>query len=51
MIRMLRASVPTDKGWSFNILTVDVVKLVGLKAPARLVGDKEHEKKPNESEK
>lgn len=38
-------SVPTDKGWSFNILTVDVVKLVGLEAMACRVGDKEHEKK------
>lgn len=43
-------SVPSDKGWSYNILSVDVVKLVGLKATMWRVGDKQHEKKPYESE-
>lgn len=38
------SSVPTDKGSSFNIPTLDVVKPVGLKATACRVGDKEREK-------
>lgn len=53
LIRMQRAWLQSLQikswGWSFNILTVDLVKFVGLRPTVCQLGDKWREKKPNES--